>query len=1467
MEQGHFLIYIIAAHADEKWREALERHLALFVKRYALSLWHSQMIVPGQDIRQMQQAKLRQASLVLLLVSADCFDTCDEEIALLAEHCPSTTVIPVLLRTYNLRFTPFSNLQSLPARGVPVTHFADRDEALQEVTNGICEAVLLRLAPEGKPQEHKEKKLLAMLADHSAFLNDRLRSFVGREQELAEVQARIAEQREQGGYITITGQAGQGKSSIIAKLVEYYGRETVASHFIPFRPGPDYQISLLRDLMARLILKHDLSDVYVAAESRAALRDYFLNLLRELSEIQRHEIIFLDGLDQIEKDLTGRRDLSFLPDQPPSGIVFVLGTRPDDTLHPLKLLSPHVEYQLPPMRKDDFERILVRRDVHLERGIIEQLHQALQENALYLDLAAKELHETGALSPQHILAQVASDPSNLFSLSIQRLRRNALEWREAIKPVLGILLVAQEPFLVAHLRQLLPALEDERLRDALVRLGGLLTMTGQNAYALFHLKFQDYLREDEARPHTHVFARDEEEDYHTLLAHWCERGGMAHIWEDIKDAREQFRRIYARRHYITHLYEARLDQQLFAVLDQGSYGQAKERLDRTTRSYTHDLDLGRKAATRPHLEQQEAIALLPVLWRYTLLRGSIKSQADHYPESLFEGMLLVHREADVLGIAELLTQKSARVALLLRIGLHLTAQSGASVASMYVFRRAQSIASTIEEADLRASALSKIGLALAKAGQEADASRVLTFAEEVARNVEQTDLRVFALSDIGLALVKAGQEKEARRVLTFAEEIVRSIKEVDLRASALSKIGLALAEAGQEKEARRVLTFAEEVARNIEQANLRAFALSQIGLALARAKLWEQAEKVARSIKQTSLRASALRHLGLALAEVKQWERAEKVARSIEQANLRAPVLSKISQTLAEAGQEADARRVLTSAEEVARNVEQADLRASALSDIGLALVKAGQEKEARRVLTSAEEVARSIEQANLRASALSDIGLALVKAGQEKEARHVLTSAEEVARSIEQANLKASALRHLGLALAEAGQEKEARHVLTFAEEVARSIEQADQRASALSKIGLALAEAGQEADARRVLTFAEEVARSIERAHLRTLVLSNIGQALARAKLWEQAEKVARSIKQTSLRASALRHLGLALAEAGQEADARRVLTFAEEVARSIKQADQRAFALRHLGLALVEAKQEADARRVLTFAEEVARSIKEVSLRIFVLSNLGLALAEAGQEADARRVLTFAEEVACSIEQTDLGAFALRQIGQTLTRAKLWEQAEKVARSIEEVDQRSFALSHLGLALAEAGQEADARRVLTFAEEVARSIKQADLRASALRNIGQTLARAKLWERAEEVARSIEQADLRASALRNLGQGLAETGQEAEARRILTFAEEVARSIEQADQRASALRWIGQTLARAKLWEQFIPFLQRTWISAETRSSALTVLPLIAPILVSHPSLQYNLLGSFGWVNAFLKGEEDTLLHRYN
>src|SRR5205823_277023 len=78
-----------------------------------------------------------------------------------------------------------------------------------------------RLAsPPLREEEERAHRLASLLRDQSSFMSSRLESFVGRTKELAEITRQVALLKETGGYLMVTGQAGQGKSSIIAKLVE-----------------------------------------------------------------------------------------------------------------------------------------------------------------------------------------------------------------------------------------------------------------------------------------------------------------------------------------------------------------------------------------------------------------------------------------------------------------------------------------------------------------------------------------------------------------------------------------------------------------------------------------------------------------------------------------------------------------------------------------------------------------------------------------------------------------------------------------------------------------------------------------------------------------------------------------------------------------------------------------------------------------------------------------------------------------------------------------------------------------------------------------------------------------------------------------------------------------------------------------------------------------------------------------------
>ncbi|WP_399358659.1 NACHT domain-containing protein [Thermogemmatispora tikiterensis] len=422
---------------------------------------------------------------------------------------------------------------------------------------------------------------------------------MGRQTEQEAVWQLVEELLPTGGYVTITGEAGQGKSCLIASLVEARareqgGEERVAFHFIPLVPPPDYQVTLLKALLARLMLKYQLPDWWLAGESRAALSAALEGALQEIARRGQQDVIFIDGLDQLPPDAqSGWRDLSFLPQgpgNPPPGIVFVLGTRPNDTLRPLELCKPRREYRLPRLSRSDFAELLRQRRVDLSEMLVERFYEALEGHALFLDLLARELASRGGQGPAEVEALVerlSSDPEGLFTLALDRLRGERARWQRVIQPLLGILLVAQEPLTIAALRQLLTlangrAIDLDEVRQGLRRLGGLVIRDQQGGYTLFHLKWRDYLRGGPAqadgspREPEGLFDEEEERRWHGLLAAWCEQGGLARLWQEgAREEGERERRRYGQRHYVRHLYEARQWERLFAVLDEGSYGERR----------------------------------------------------------------------------------------------------------------------------------------------------------------------------------------------------------------------------------------------------------------------------------------------------------------------------------------------------------------------------------------------------------------------------------------------------------------------------------------------------------------------------------------------------------------------------------------------------------------------------------------------------------------------------------------------------------------------------------------------------------------------------------------------------------------------------------------------------------------------------------------------------------------------------
>jgi hypothetical protein len=1197
-------------------------------------------------------------------------------------------------------------------------------------------------------ESEKESHLKAMMADHSAFMHDRLSSFVGRQQELEELRQRIDTIQQTGGYVTITGQAGQGKSSIIAKLVEEYGPEQVAHHFIPFNPGPDHQVGLLRNLMARLICKYHLSEIYVASESRPALRDYFPKVLAELSGKGGQEVIFVDGLDQLETDLSGSRDLSFLPTNPPKGVVFVLGTRPDDTLKPLTLLKPHCEYRLSNLSRQDFDLILHHRQVKLDKSLADQFYQVMQENALYLDLLARELADDGVTSPVEIIRRVADNPNGIFSLAMTRLKRDRPLWREVIKPVLGVLLTACEPLSIRHIRYVL-GVEDDLLREGIERLGGLIAKDGQQRCSLFHLKLQDYLRQDENKSDKeYIFATDEEEGWHKKLAQWCEQSDLSAIWQDVKgNPVEEGRRKYARRHYVTHLYYAEEWQQLFAVLDSDIYGKAKIRYDPSMRSFAQDLNFGQYAAARGGEEQ------LSRLWRYTLLKCSLTSRADKYPLEAFDALILLKRGSEAIGLAELLTEPNYKAKVMLRIAKHYAMQENREQEYFQMLLRSYEVVCTIKVSQRHSSLLNEMGMELIKA-------QLWDLAEELALTTRESETHFNVLRKLVEALAKAQQWERA-------EKLILTIRESGVRARALEHLGKELVKA-------HLWERAEKIIQNIDVIDAYISVASELSMELIKVQQWERAEKLVLTIRESEARFRVLRELVKALAKARRWERAEEVACTIEGSEARFRVLQELVKALAKAQQ-------WERAEEVARTIENHVEGTKVIGELSVELARAHQWK-------LAEKVAGTIATPRERSKTLVELGMELIESQQWEYA-------ERLAGTIGEYDERNKILSELYIELLKDKKVKWAKKILISIRRDISAIEiwKRDRIVSELS-IGLAKAQQWEQA---------KKIAGRIENSEEYAKVLYVIVAELARAWQWEQAKKLWVKVEKMrydeelgvyryedvfDVRNSALYELVKALIKAQQQKQAEKLWA---EVEERIWEADYfEAFVevLSTSVIELVKAQRWERARELMSEAEENIYNAWNAHEYPEILIEVGKVLVKELEWEQAEEDIGYFENL---IQQ----AKSFIERGSTLVKERQWEEAQEELTLIVDAWERVRFLSELSLELAQARQ-------WERAEEVANTIEESGARTEVLSELSIELARAQQWERAEEVANTIEESGARAKVLYVLVGELAKAQRWEKAEKVWTHAREMKWADKETIQ---ALCELGAALTKVQQWEQ--------------------------------------------------------------
>jgi Caspase domain len=1177
------------------------------------------------------------------------------------------------------------------------------------------------------PLQTDHAAYLQTMADRQrGFVNDRIQRFVGREVEMQAMRERIDGKLAQGGYLVVTGDAGQGKSSLIAKLIERQGLDTTAYHFVQYNSGDDYRTSLMLKIMARFTLKYNLPQFYTDSDTYPRLSSSFPLALNEVARKGAQEVIYIDGIDQLINGVATEQGLGFLPARLPPGIVIVIGMRPDNTLKELNPIigTPDLDlFELKAFSLADFERLLQAREEPISSHLIQRFHEALKGNTLYLDLLARELKVNRDNPPDELIARLENNPDHIFTLTFSRLKKLDGVWHNVIRPLLGTLLVAREALTRQQIGQIC-GVEGYRIRDeGIPRLGGLLTHLSHDQVTLFHSKLTEYLKENPDRPEEEFeFDLLEVRRWHGWLANWCGQGTTAQLWSSYVDPLDpEDYRTYARKHYVIHLHEAEHSDNLFTVLDTKDYEYGKLQADPSTRSTVLDLLLGcEDAAHAVTLLREDAtlstsLGALARLWRYTLLKCSLSTQADTYPTEAFQALFALGRERQALDLAELLTQPTRKLAALLLVMQMLLAQPERRAEGLQLYERVHEVATTIANPHERVKAFGRLAATLQFAWQEDRASDCWQKASAVADTFTDPHEWAIALHDLAETYIQAHMWEQARTTARLIDSPVEQIDIWGQLALALRQVGLTEQAAAASAEMPALASNAPQHTRQValdRAQSLSALALAQTGQQAAK----RAAEDIRNDVERdtTFMRVAAT----LVSAEPDLWESSwQSIAEIVRRYARSGRTLPQFADILVDLSIELARQQRWEQARVVAMIMSNKEVQCRALMGIvsqlawhGLYMEGEDEWQEARKLCTA------QIDQVEAHVMGLAVSALVKTK---------LVAQARAITDAIQNNQISAHVKSEFAIALAGIKESEEARTT-------ADSIVNLQDKDHAYSGIALALMQDGESEQA-------QTLARAIDDRNQRMHILDELVTVCCDEQLWDAAQTTADLIDDQMVQAAARSRIITGRVKLGQP-----------EPAAAIVNAMPRGYykfrATCDLATALMQIGMTSSANK---YINNTLKGNAEVQKK-----------AQCNQLI-AANALVIAESTAKTIPEGEERREALRNVAMAYARARSWDKASDIVDMISAREQQDEVRATLAIELARAGQWA--RAVTTFGtihKNSDRSI--VDQRMVTLQAWGDFLAQPGSREQREQIVYTLAESKEKASLLVRVVDKLAQAGQ---------------------------------------------------------------------------------------------------------
>ncbi|WP_220209239.1 hypothetical protein [Reticulibacter mediterranei] len=955
-----------------------------------------------------------------------------------------------------------------------------------------------------------------------------------------------------------------------------------------------------------------------------------------------------------------------------------------------------------------------------------------------------------------------------FDSLIRVVEAKRRDWFVNYRPLLGILSIAQESLTAAQL-QAFTSQQEGTIWQYLGDLQQFLEeITSQDEhgdivrrYCLFHESFSDFL-------HTQYFIMNGVQvrntfflskiEWHEILVDCCEGNAITTIWEDAQhQPLEQGRREYARRHYITHLYQSQKWQRLFAVLDEGTYGRKKLMRDSSMHSYAQDLDLGRQAAASKTRTTEEDIVFLPYIWRYTVLRCGLTSRANQYPPQAFQLLLLLNQESKAIGLANLQTQPDIRARALMYIADYLVIQPGREQEGLQTYKSAWETALSMENTDEKRMILRELAQVWTK-------KRQWDCVEAIIQSIESEGTRVDVLSEFITALVNEQQWERT-------EAILQAAKSSDEGTTVLCKLNEAFIKERQWDRAEEAIQAMQD---NFEKAT----ASRDLAVALVSFQQWERAKHIVHSIREPDERAKALCALGGAFAQEQQyesaqllWLEAEAIISTLED-DLRAWPLRVLAEVLIKEQQWERAETIIQTIDE-----DEWDEKDMALHELVEALIKEQQWERA-------ETIIQTIDEWDEKAKTLSQLAGALYQAGQWSRSEIIWSAAEQTANMVSELAEKSMVSVALAEMFTRTGQQERAKEWWMKAKEEIRRMNEGENKRYVLRKLRKALIKARQ-------WNQAEDAILMIEEYDERHGALQVLAMTLIKAQLWEQAEEVIWKIEDYYERAGLLREQGRALAQVQLLESAKERWKEARSEIQAIKYHFWKAKALCELGIVFAQAQMWIEAKLAMEDAEKEVYFIEgKDRRRPEILREIAKILAQA-QQWERTEILIR------RIEDTFWQACGWHDLAKALIKAKHWQQAKRAISMIEDSNQKVQAWHLLGITQAQTHLKKQAKESFKEAEKIARNIENLDQRADVLREIELGFAQLQQWRFFLITSKYIKYYFKKNTILHKIMAKMIKSRQR-------KYAEAIMRTIEDSDEQDGALETLAIRLIQTHQWK---------------------------------------------------------------